>query len=100
MFAKRFAPLHVVEEHRVTAVEVLLHAGELEVAVDLHIGLQEKTFAAEPLDRRGERSDVVLARGRSGEVGRDAILGTTGLRLDGHGGSSVGRMRLFEEYNG
>src|SRR5207249_11658218 len=60
--------LHVVEEHRVTAVEMLLLAGELEVAVDLDVGLEEKTFAAEPLDRRGQGADVILARGRSGEV--------------------------------
>src|SRR5437762_729646 len=57
---------------------------------DLDVGLEEKTFAAEPLDGRGERADVILARGRSQDIGRDAILGARGLRLDGHGSPPMG----------
>src|SRR5207237_8641930 len=85
--------LHVVEEHRVTAVEMLLHAGELEVAVDLDVGLEEKTFAAEPLDRRRQGADVILARGQSGHVGRSLVLAAMGLRLYGHEASSS-RVRI------
>jgi len=97
-------PLHVVEQHGVAAVEMLLHAGELEVAIDQDVGLEEEALAAKPLDRRRKRTDVILARAWPGEVGRDAVLRTAGLRFDGHAGSSYGRMVRsgvrFREYNG
>ena len=50
-------PRHLVEEHGAAAVEVLLEAGDLEVGIDLTVGLDQVTLQLEPLEGRAKIGD-------------------------------------------
>src|SRR6266851_3362468 len=75
-------PLDVVEQDRVATVEVLLQAGELEVAGHRGVRLHEQALFAQPLDRRGQRAQRLLRRGRTLGVPKLGLraLGVRGRR--------------------
>ena len=58
-------PPHVVEQDRVAAVEVLLKPGQLEIPGDRNVRLHEQPLAAQPLDRRGQRTQRLFWRART-----------------------------------
>ena len=43
--------LHLVEQHRAGAIEMLLQAGDLEVGIDRLVGLDQVAFGLQPLQR-------------------------------------------------
>ncbi|TME22490.1 MAG: DUF4388 domain-containing protein, partial [Chloroflexi bacterium] len=50
-----------VEQDRVAAVEALLNAGELQVRVDLDVGLEQQSVVAQPVDGRRQRAQIGCA---------------------------------------
>ena len=55
--------LDVVEQHRATAVHVLLQAGDLEIRIDLLVGLDQFARRAQPFQRRAQIEGLVWRRG-------------------------------------
>jgi hypothetical protein len=55
--------LHVVEQHRTTAVHVLLQPGDFEVWVDRLVGFDQVTLRAQPVQRAAQIGRMVLLVG-------------------------------------
>ncbi len=56
--------LDVVEQDRTAAVHVLLQAGDLQVGIDLLVGLDQFAGGAQPFERRAQVEGLVRRRGR------------------------------------
>ena len=53
-------PFDVFEQDRTAAVQLLLHAGHLEVRIDRRVGFQEQILLLEPLQRAAQRLETAL----------------------------------------
>ena len=58
--------LDVVEQDRAAAIHVLLQAGDLEVGIDLLVGLDQVALLAQPFERAAQILRVIVLVGRAG----------------------------------